>query len=135
MPGKSNEIGRPPDGYSTVTPYLIVHRPSDLIGFLVKAFEGEEKSMYKSSDGKILYAEVKVGDSILMIREATASLAATPTNINLYVGDADSVFQRAIKAGASSVSDPEDQPHGERTGVVKDSTGNQWWISTRLEKS
>lgn len=134
MTGKKSNLGNPPDGHSTITPYLVAHRPHDLINFLAEAFDAVEKARYTASDGRLEYAEMEIGDSKIMISEATASNPATPSNINVYVGDVDAVFSRALKAGGTSESDPQDQPHGERTGVVKDSTGNKWLISTQIEK-
>ena len=134
MAGKEKILGNPPDGYQTITSYLVVHRPDDLIKFLSEAFGAVENVRFTSSNGTLTFSEVSVGGSVIMISEATASNPATPSNINVYVEDVDNIFEKAIKAGGSSVSDPEDKIHGERTGIVKDSTGNQWWISTQIEK-
>ncbi len=134
MKNEKTTLGNPPDGYHNITPYLVVHRPDDLIKFLTNAFDADEKARFTASNGTLIYSEISIGDSVIMISEATASNPATPSNINVYVKDVDSIFGKAIKAGGSSVSDPADQIHGERTGVVKDSTGNQWWISTQTEK-
>lgn len=134
MTGKGTSVGSPPDGYNSVTPYLVVHRASDLIKFLVDAFGAVEKMKFTSSDGTITHAEMSIGNSIIMLKEANASNPATPTNINLYVENVDGVYEKALKSGASSISEPADQVHGERTGIVKDSAGNQWWISAQIEK-
>lgn len=134
MTDKGTILGNPPEGYQTITPYLIVHRPEDLIKFLEDAFGAEEKVRFTTSKGSIAHSEVALGDSLIMIGEANASNPATPSNINVYVKDVDATFEKAVKAGGSSVSDPADKVYGERTGVVKDSTGNQWWISTQIEK-
>lgn len=133
MTEKNSMIGSPPAGYNTVVPYLVVHRAHELIDFLRKAFGAEERMRFNSEDGGISYAELSLGNSVIMLCEANTSNAATPTNINLYVNDTDAVYQSALKAGASSVSEPADQPYGERTGIVKDGAGNRWWISTQQE--
>lgn len=134
MSNEESNLGNPPEGYRTITPYLIVHRPDELINFLRDAFGAVEKSRFTAPNGTLMHSEVIVGDSVLMIGEATASNPATPSNINVYVSDVDRTFERAIKAGGSSISDPSDRIYGERTGGVKDNTGNQWWISAQIEK-
>jgi PhnB protein len=123
-----------PEGYHTVTPYLLVNGASNLLTFMKEAFDAEEKLKFASSDGTaIRHAEVKIGDSIVMFADATAEYAAMPTMFHLYVKDTDTVYRRALRAGAVSLREPIDQPHGDRSAGVKDAWGNQWWIATHIE--
>jgi PhnB protein len=122
-----------PEGYHTVTPYLIVQGAETLIEFLIQAFAATEISRTLHPDGTIMNAEMKIGDSFIMLSEARPEFAAMPTMIHLYVENADELYDRAIQAGATSVMEPRDEFYGDRSSGVKDSTGNLWWIATRQE--
>ncbi len=122
-----------PDGYHTVTPYLVVEGVAKLIDFLKQAFEAKEINRHAQPDGTIMHAEVKIGDSIVMMGEARGEHKPMQTMLYLYVKDADAVYKRAVKAGATSVMEPTDQFYGDRSGGVKDLCGNQWWVATHKE--
>ncbi|HEY6802764.1 MAG TPA: VOC family protein [Pyrinomonadaceae bacterium] len=118
----------PPEGFHSVTPYITVQQPAELIDFLTKAFGAEEKFRTTGSAGG-MHAEVRIGDSMVMIGGAP-HIPAMPTAVHLYIPDVDEVYQRAIEAGATSLMTPEDQPYGERSGGVEDLGGNRWYIAT-----
>lgn len=122
-----------PEGYHTVTPYLVVEGAANLIDFLKQAFAAEEILRMALPDGTISHAEVRIGDSIVMMAEAQGEYPPMPTMLHLYVEDMDTVYQRALQAGATSVREPENQFYGDRTGGVQDSSGNQWFITTHIE--
>ena len=122
-----------PQGYHTVTPYLIVDDARAQIEFLQKAFGATKSFSHDGPDGKIAHAEVKVGDSILMIGNAGGKWPARPCNIYLYVENTDDLYKRALAAGAKSVMEPANQFYGDRNAGVEDSNGNQWWIATHVE--
>jgi PhnB protein len=122
-----------PDGYHTVTPYLTVDDPGAVIDFLKKAFDAQETYAMRDSNGKIRHAEVKVGNSMLMLGGAQGEWKARPSNFYLYVEDVDAVYKKAIAAGGKSISEPANQFYGDRHGGVTDSQGNGWWISTHVE--
>ncbi len=123
-----------PEGYHTVTPYLLVDGVPELIAFLEEAFNAEVTFRLARPDGTIMHAEVSIGDSIVMMGEPMGEFGPMPTSIYLYVADCDSIYQRALQAGAASVMEPTDMYHaGERYGGVKDSSGNLWWIATHIE--
>lgn len=124
-----------PDGYHTVTPYLVVPGVAKLIVFLKQAFDAQEIERHERPDGTVQHAEVRIGDSIIMMGEPQPPQKPMPAMIYLYVADADALYQRALMAGATSVRAPADQPYGDRTGGVQDSCGNQWWVATRLAKA
>jgi PhnB protein len=122
-----------PEGYRTVTPYLIVEGAAELLDFVKKAFGAEERFAMPAPDGKIGHAEVKIGDSIVMLADAGEEWSAMPAFIYLYVDDCDATYQRALDAGATSVKEPEDQFYGDRNATVRDSVGCSWGIATHIE--
>lgn len=122
-----------PDGYHTVTPYLVVEGAAKLLDFLERAFGGKVTERVERPDGSIGHAEVRVGDSMLMLAEANAQWKPMPALIYLYVPDTDLTYQRALQAGATSVMAPANQFYGDRNGGVKDPFGNLWWIGTHVE--
>jgi uncharacterized glyoxalase superfamily protein PhnB len=122
-----------PDGYHTVTPYLVVHGAAQVLEFAVQAFGAREVERMTRPDGTIMHAEMKIGDSIVMMGEASAEHPAMPAMLHVYVDDADTIYKRALQAGATSVREPADQFYGDRSGGVKDAAGNHWWIATHKE--
>ena len=123
-----------PEGYHTATPYLVVPGVAKLIDFLKQAFGAEERERMAQPDGRIMHAEVKIGDSIIMMGEPTGETQAKPAMIYLYVPDTDATYRRALQAGAKAVMEPADQFYGDRNAGVEDPSGNQWWIATRKEE-
>lgn len=128
-----NPVQPIPDGFHTVTPYLMVEDADGLIAFLEQAFGATLRGRHDGPDGRMMHAELQIGDSRVMMGQATGEWPAMPAMLHLYVEDADAVFRRAVEAGARVVREPEDQFYGDRSGGVVDPTGNQWWISTRVE--
>jgi PhnB protein len=122
-----------PDGYHSVTPYLLTAEAARLIDFLKQAFAAEEHERVSRPDGAIMHAEVRIGDSVVMMGEPMPPLAPMPASLHVYVPDVDAVYQRALRAGATSVMEPADQFYGDRSGGVKDPFGNLWWIGTHKE--
>lgn len=122
-----------PEGYHSVTPYLIVKDVNGLIDFLKRAFDAEEIGKHTDSDGAVMHAEVRIGDSVVMMGEASDEWRPMPSVLHLYVEDTDAVYQRAMQAGATSLREPSDQFYGDRSGGVTDPSDNQWWIATHVE--
>lgn len=122
-----------PEGYHTVSPYLVVSGVTKLIDFTKQVFGATEVHVSKGPDGTVMHAEIKIGDSIVMIGEGGAGGKHFPGMLYLYLEDVDAVYQRAIQAGAKSVREPADQFYGDRVSGVEDAFGNQWWISTHIE--
>ncbi|MGB8055640.1 MAG: VOC family protein [Pseudolabrys sp.] len=123
-----------PDGYHSVTPYLTVRGATKVIEFLKQAFGARlTHEPFKRPDGSIMHAEVTIGNSPIMIGEENEMAKATTTTLYLYVPDVDNVYQRAVKAGGTSVMEPMDMFYGDRSGGVKDSSGNTWYVATRKE--
>lgn len=111
-----------------VTPYFTVHKPGELIDFVTEAFGGIEHFRATGSAGG-MHAEVSIGDSVVMIGGAE-HIEPMPTAIHLYVPDVDDAYERALKAGATSLMPVADQPYGERSGGVEDAHGNRWYMAT-----
>ena len=122
-----------PRGYHSVNCYLQVHNVAGLVEFLKQAFRATEKERITDPDGRIRHAEVLIGDSVVMMGEASETWKARPATIYLYVDNVDAVFASAVGAGAKSLSEPKDQFYGDRSGGVEDLCGNYWWIATHLE--
>jgi PhnB protein len=123
-----------PEGYHTITPLLRVKESLKLIDFLKQAFEAKEISCYNQKDGSIMHAEVKIGDSIIMVSDSTLEWKSTSCALYLYVDDTDKRYERALEYGATSLREPRDGIYGDRCAAVIDRFGNQWWIATRKEK-
>jgi len=122
-----------PRGYHTVTPYLVVAGVAKLIEFLKKAFDAKEKERMTRPDGTIGHAEVKIGDSIVMMGDAMGDHKPMPAALYLYLKNTDAAYKRALTAGAASAMEPQDMFWGDRNAGVKDPFGNQWWIATHKE--
>lgn len=122
-----------PKGYGTITPYLLVKGVPVPLEFMRKAFDAVILKTERREDGSVMHAEVRVGTSMLMAGEASASFVPMPASIYLYVQDCDAVYHRALGAGGSSVFRISNLPSGERYGGVKDASGNVWWIATHVE--
>lgn len=122
-----------PDGYHTIDPYIVVKGVSEFIDFLKKAFGAKEDFRVPNPDGSIGHAEVRVGDSVLLMFDSKETWPATPAFLRIYVKDPDAAFKRAIDAGAKPITEITDSFFGERGGRVKDPQGNIWWIASRVE--
>ena len=122
-----------PEGYHTVTPYLTVQGAAKLIDFLKQAFGAQEVFRTMGPDGTIGHAEVRIGDSVVMMAESRGEWKPMPGAIYLYVSDTDAAYKRALQAGATSLMEPADQFYGDRSAGVKDPSGNYWWIATHQE--
>ncbi|HEY6437194.1 MAG TPA: VOC family protein [Ignavibacteriaceae bacterium] len=122
-----------PAGFHTITPFLVVDNASGFIKFLKKAFHAQLNYLMEADDGLIRHAELKIGDSILMVSSATEIYKPMPGMFNLYVEDCDQVYEQAKKAGGESIAEPANQFYGDRSAGIKDSWGNQWWIATHVE--
>lgn len=130
-----------PEGYHTVTPYLIFSDASKAIDFYKEAFGATELFRMPTPEGKIGHAEIKIGDSPIMMADeypdmgyvGPQALGGSPISIMLYVEDVDASFPRAIQAGAEEVKPLQDQFYGDRSGTLKDPFGYTWTISTHVE--
>jgi PhnB protein len=124
-----------PEGYHSMTPCLVVEGAAKLVDFLKKAFDAEEIFRMARPDGGIMHAKIKIGDSMVMLGDATEQWRPITGAIYLYVNDADAVYKKALQAGSTSIMEPVDQFYGDRHGGVKDPAGNIWWIATHRKTS
>jgi uncharacterized glyoxalase superfamily protein PhnB len=122
-----------PEGYTTVTPWIISRDTAQLIDYVKAAFDAEEIARIVGEDGSIGHAEVRIGDSVVMMFDAKPDWPRTPGFLRLYVEDADAVHRQAVAAGGTSVTDVTHLYFGDRAGRVRDPLGNLWWIHTRIE--
>ncbi|HEY8242672.1 MAG TPA: VOC family protein [Casimicrobiaceae bacterium] len=128
-----------PDGYHSVTPYLIVKGAAKALDFYARAFGAKEKLRLPMGD-IIGHAEIVIGDSHVMIADVMddghkdpRKLGGTPVSLMIYTSDADAMFRRAIAAGAKQLKPVENQFYGDRTGVLEDPFGHVWSIATHVE--
>ena len=122
-----------PDGYHTVSPYLIAEDAGQLLEFMQEAFGAKETFRMEMPDGSVGHAEVRIGDSVVMVGGAGGAWPAVRAAIHLYVPDVDATYQAALAAGARSTEEPADQFYGDRRANVVDAAGNQWFIATHVE--
>jgi PhnB protein len=130
-----------PDGYHAVTPYLIVREGAKAIDFYKRAFGASESVRMSSPEGKIGHAEIRIGDSVVMLADerpdmghlSPLSLKGTPVSLLLYVEDVDSRFEQALGAGAKALLSVKNQFYGDRSGTLQDPFGHVWTLATRVE--
>lgn len=122
-----------PPQYGSITPYLVIPRCAEAIELYKQVFGAEELMRMPMPDGSIAHAELKIGDSILMLASGGAQWPATSSLICLYVEDCDAVFERIVKAGAEVVEPVSDKFYGDRAGSVRDPFGQRWSIMTHTE--
>jgi len=138
MAEKVNPI---PDGYHSVTPYLIVNDGARAIEFYKQAFGATELFRMEGPDGRIGHAEIRIGDSHVMLADehpqmnarSPQSFGGSPVSLMLYVDDVDTTVGRAVEAGAKLTRPVADQFYGDRTGGVEDPFGHAWYVATHVE--
>ncbi len=119
-----------PEGYRAITPYFTVSNADQFLEFLVDAFDATIITKKLYPNGKIQHARALIGDSIIMLNESNAQYPANQSQMHLYVDDVDTVFSKALSAGAASLMEPNVRPHGNRMAGVRDPLENIWWIAT-----
>jgi PhnB protein len=129
-----------PDGYHSITPYLIVRGAARAIDFYQKAFGAEEIMRMESPDGMVMHAEIRIGDSLVMLGDedpkmgntSPQTLKGTASGLMIYTENCDSLFERALRAGAEAVMPPTDMFWGDRYGRLVDPFGHKWSIGTHI---
>jgi PhnB protein len=119
--------------YRTITPYLVVPDADAELKYLKDAFGGTEASCQRNADQTVMHAEVQVGDSLIMLGQAGAEFKPLQAALYVFVPDVDQTYAKALKAGATSQSAPEDKPYGHRTAGVVDQNGITWWIGSPIK--
>ncbi len=133
MTTQANSVRPIPEGYYSVTPWIISRDTARLLDFMKKAFGAEEIARVYNEDGSIGHAEARIGDSIVMAFDGREEWPDTPCFLRLYVPDGEAVYQQALAAGATSVTKMTYQFFGDIGGRVRDPLGNIWWIQTHVE--
>lgn len=136
-----NSVKPIPDGYHTLTAYLTVKDASKAIEFYKKALQATERMRMPDPSGKIMHAELQIGDSVIMLADESPqmgnkspqSIGGTPVGFCVYVKDVDAVVQTAVSAGAKIQRPVQDQFYGDRSGTVQDPFGHIWTIATHIE--
>jgi len=130
-----------PEGYHSVTPYLIIRGAAEAIEFYKKAFGAVELFRFPSPDGKVGHAEIRIGDSPIMLADeyppmgykGPQSIGGSPVSLMIYVEDVDTIYNQAVTAGAAVKEALQDKFYGDRTGTLVDPFGHVWHISTHKE--
>ena len=120
------------DTYRTITPYLIVADADGEIQFLKAAFSAIETLCHRNADQSVMHAELQVGNSLIMLGQAGAEWKPLQAALFVWVPDVDASYARALKAGATTRSAPEDKPYGQRMAGVADRNGITWWIASPI---
>jgi len=130
-----------PDGYHTVQPYLYFKNAAEAIAFYSKVFGAIERMRMPDKDGRIMHAEINIGDSCIMMADESSAYDAyspehyggAPMSLMIYVDDCDAIYKRALDAGAKSLREPADQFYGDRMAGVADPFGFHWFIGTHIK--
>ena len=122
-----------PEGYSAVTPYLIVKDVDRLLTFLKQTFNATVHEEHRLPDGSVMHADVLIGNAHIMMGQANDKWPERTGSILVYVPDVDAAYARALKAGGTSLQEVKDQFYGDRSGGVEDPSGAAWWIATHVE--
>jgi PhnB protein len=120
-------------GAPTLQPYLHPLRAEPVLNFVKRAFGAEELGRHATPDGVIHHVTIRIGNALMEMGEAHGPYQPMPTMFYLYVEDCDALYKRALSAGATSISEPTDQPYGDRSGGVTDPFGNKWYIATHIK--
>jgi PhnB protein len=122
-----------PADTQNVIPYLVISDPQKELDFLKQVFGAKETHISRDPGGRIMHAQVKIGDSVVMMGQAGEQWPSLSAAIYVYLPDVDAAYKRALAAGATSMMQPADQFYGDRSGGVKSSNGVQWWMATHIE--
>jgi uncharacterized glyoxalase superfamily protein PhnB len=124
-----------PKDHNAVSPYLLVKDVAKTMDFLKTTFDAKELFRHAEPNGRVRHAEMRIDDSVVMMGERPDREDGGSASVHVYVPDVDACYRRAVSAGATSLSEPRDQPYGDRSAGVKDAEGNLWWIGTHLAKT
>jgi PhnB protein len=122
-----------PSGSNTVSPYLIVNGAIGTIAFLTNVFGAVELRRFEDAAGKLLHAEVRIDDTVIMLADGGEGWPPIPAYAHVYVPDVDATYRLALEAGAVSVQEPVKKDDEDKRGGVRDAGGTTWWIATKVE--
>jgi PhnB protein len=122
-----------PEGHHTVCPHLLVRDANAQLDFLQRAFAARIADAHRDASGRLMHAEVLIGDSYVMLGQSGPGFEPMPAMVHLYVPDCDATYEAAMAAGGTSVREVKTEFYGDRAGGVRDVNGNLWWIATHVE--
>jgi PhnB protein len=138
-----SKVSHIPEGYNSITPYLVIKGAAQAIEYYKKVFGATEVVRMDQPDGKVGHAELQIGDSRFMLADenpsmgqghaSAASIGGSPVSLYLYLPDVDRVIERAVAAGAKILKPVQDQFYGDRSGFIQDPFGHLWGIATHIE--
>ncbi|MFA0963843.1 VOC family protein [Roseivirga sp. BDSF3-8] len=120
--------------YPAITPYLIIENAAGLLDFLQEVFGAEARSVQHREDGRtIMHAEVTIGEGLVMIADSTEEFPESPAVLYVYLDEVDKYYKTALKAGAKSLEEPNNQEYGHRRAAFADKHKNHWWIASPIQ--
>lgn len=122
-----------PEGYNSVSPYLIVSDAKATLEFLLAVFDAKPLRIHERPDGTLMHAEARIDDTVVMLADATDGWPAVPAHVHIYVADVDASYRRALEAGGKSVMEPVQKGDEDKRGGVQDAGGTTWWLATQVE--
>jgi PhnB protein len=130
--GRKSRSSYKPSDYTTAAPYLIVDGAGGTIEFLKEVLGATELRRFPDPAGRLRHAEVRIGDTVVMLADGVEGWPPQPAHVHVYVADVDATYSRALAAGATSVQEPVKKDDEDKRGGVKDAGGTTWWIATRV---
>ncbi|MDF2431038.1 MAG: PhnB protein [Mucilaginibacter sp.] len=118
-----------PEGYNQVMPYLIIENAAAFMEFTQKVFDAKETHKTMRTEELIMHAGIRIGESVIMLADATDQYKKQPAGLFVYVDDCDAIYKKALDNGATTAMEPSDQSYGRSAGI-KDNFGNTWWITS-----
>lgn len=123
-----------PDGYNSVSPYLIVSDAAATIRFLEEVFDASLIRSYRDEQGtRLMHAEIRIDDTVVMLADSAPAWPPVPSHVHVYVPDVDATYRKGLQAGAESVQEPIQKQDEDKRGGFKDSGGTTWWIGTKID--
>ena len=123
-----------PDGYSSVSPYLLVEGAQATVDFLKTVFGAEPLRIVPGEGGRLRHAEVRIDDTVVMLADALEGWPAVHGHVHVYVADVDATYERALQAGGTPVQPPVQKDDSDRRGGIRDAGGTTWWISQQMDE-
>ncbi len=121
-----------PEGYTSVSAYIVADGAQRVIDFLIQTFAAQPLRRYERPDGSIMHAEIRIDDTVVMIADGGEGYPGLPISLHVYVPDVDAAYQRALAAGGVSTQEPAQRDDPDRRAGVSDPAGNTWWIATQV---
>jgi uncharacterized glyoxalase superfamily protein PhnB len=121
-----------PTGYNSVSPYLVTSGAQQVVDFLKTGLGATELRRFDAPDGRIMHAELKIDDSVVMVADAAENWPAIPSHLHVYVPDVDVAYQKCLAAGGTAVQEPKRGDDPDKRGGVQDPAGNTWWLATQF---